>query len=700
MPRPTLQGPARPVLRRLIPWILGSTLVVLAVLAITRILWLREQVYTRAQAQLEARLEEQVQAWEDGFLDSLSAWLDLVAERADNAPSVQDKLRSDASGYLESVYIWVPARRITPDGRVREARMVFPRPHGFEDPQAMANHPCMVDARLLQYSEATPREVADAYLTGCASAPPAARVDAALSAAAVLAGQQRWNEALGALDAYASSDRDGDGEADGGLSADMTLRQAVEMGIPADRAVVFHSQRAALHMNRGLPGDEDRALNLYYQTGMQLAELDAPDAIGLENNRWALLDELQRHDRDRLHQRLAIAFEGLERRLRAYREITSQVLPEPPGRTSSEPRLIRDQYAERPYLLYYNTVRTSSGEWLGVALQLDQQMVLNDFLATATELRRDLAITDAGGTWLLGARRQPRDLAIQVPFPRTLTHLRVGMYPDAIERSADRNDEQWILPLILVTILVIIAFFALSAQISAQRRLRELLDRQREFTTRVTHELKTPIAGIKVMAETLELGAFKGDAGREAAARRIIDEADRLTSRIDEVLSSTRERKIPDPVVFDVEELLYELIDVWGPRMEQHGVRLEADLDLAPEIKGDPEAVRDAVGCLLDNALKYRDPDKDTPRVVLTLAGDDHQAVVSVADNGLGVPAKMREKIFDRFVRVEGPNRGLSGGHGLGLAQVAATARAHGGSITCTEGIDGGARFVLELRGA
>ena len=343
-----MKTPTTPVLRRLIPWILGGTLVVLAVLAITRIVWLREQVYNQAQQRLEERLEERVQTWEKGFLGTLQAWLDLAAERADNAPMVQEKLRSEPSSYLESIYVWVPARRITPEGRVREARMIFPVAHGFEDPQAMANHPCMVDARLLQYSDATPGEISDAYLQGCAKAPIAARVEAALSAAAVLAGDQRWDDALQALDLA-------------GVPPEMTLREAVELGITADRAVVFHSQRAALHMNRNMPGDEDRALNLYYQTGVQLAELDAPDAMGLENNRWALLDELQRHDRDRLHQRLAIEFEGLERRLRAYREITSQVLPEPPGRTSSEPRLIRDQYAERPYLLYYNTVRTSSG---------------------------------------------------------------------------------------------------------------------------------------------------------------------------------------------------------------------------------------------------------------------------------------------------------------------------------------------------
>lgn len=677
-------------LRRLIPWILGTTLVVLAGIAITRILWLREQLLVQAQRGLETRLEERVQSWEDATLDTLRTWLELAAERADDADSIQAKLRGDPGTYFESLYIWEPALRITEDGRTRDvpARMIFPVPHGVGDPGKVINHPCMVDARLLQYSEATPREIAQATLAGCRDAPPFARLEAAISAASTLERERDWDDAIRALESA-------------GIPPELTLAQALDLGIPADRAIVFRNQRAALRMNRGAPGDEDTALNLYYETGEQLAALDAPDARGLENSRWVLLDELKRHNRIRLFQRLELDFEALDRRLRAYREITSQVLPEAPGRTSREPRLIRDQYAERPYLLYYNVVPTSTGDWVGVALQLDQQMLINDFLRTTGGIRSDLAVTDASGAWLLGARRQTRDLAVEVPFPRTLSHLRVGLYPDAIERRTDRNDEQWILPLILTTVLVLIAFFALSAQIQAQRRLRELLDRQREFTTRVTHELKTPIAGIKVMAETLELGAFKGEAGRRDAARRIMDEADRLTARIDEVLSSTRERRIPDPVVFDLEEVVYELIDVWGPRMEQQGVQLEADLDLAPEVKGDPEAVRDAIGCLLDNALKYRDPDQQPPRVLLSLASDDAEkhAIVEVVDNGLGVPPRMREEIFEQFVRVEGPNRGLSGGHGLGLAQVRRTAEAHGGTIVCTEGLDGGARFTLTLRG-
>jgi signal transduction histidine kinase len=180
-------------------------------------------------------------------------------------------------------------------------------------------------------------------------------------------------------------------------------------------------------------------------------------------------------------------------------------------------------------------------------------------------------------------------------------------------------------------------------------------------------------------------------------ARRIVDEADRLTERVDESLAVGRERTVPDARRFDPEEPLLEAVDDWGPRLEDAGVKLVADLHPTDPVTGDPAAIRDAVACLLDNALKYHDPNKPQKMAWLTLQQEGKNVVIEVTDNGIGVPPEMRAAIFDRFVRVEGPNRGLSGGHGLGLAQVAEIARLHGGTVACTDGVDGGARFTLRL---
>jgi two-component system phosphate regulon sensor histidine kinase PhoR len=261
----------------------------------------------------------------------------------------------------------------------------------------------------------------------------------------------------------------------------------------------------------------------------------------------------------------------------------------------------------------------------------------------------------------------------------------------------ERLDDQWMIPMVVILMCVVLGAVALAAQIRADRQQQQLLLRQREFTTRVTHELKTPLAGIRVMAENLESGVYANPAQQREVARSIVHEADRLASRVEEILAVGKARKLPEPEPFDPEEVVLEAIDLWGPRLEHGGVTLHADLHPTDPIVGDAAAARDAVGCLLDNALKYR-REGGEPQVWLTLQQDGTEVVIEVSDNGIGVPPSMREAIFERFVRVEGPNRGMAGGHGLGLAQVREAAEAHRGSVECLESTEGGARFVLRLR--
>ena len=105
----------------------------------------------------------------------------------------------------------------------------------------------------------------------------------------------------------------------------------------------------------------------------------------------------------------------------------------------------------------------------------------------------------------------------------------------------------------------------------------------------------------------------------------------------------------------------------------------------------------DALKNLLSNAIKYQKEDRPL-RCILKVEEFKNHVEFSVSDNGLGVPTNYRKSIFQRFVRVEGPHRGLAGGHGLGLAFVEETARVHKGSIRCEDGILGGAKFVLRLQ--
>lgn len=143
--------------------------------------------------------------------------------------------------------------------------------------------------------------------------------------------------------------------------------------------------------------------------------------------------------------------------------------------------------------------------------------------------------------------------------------------------------------------------------------------------------------------------------------------------------------------------MVREVGERWRLLYEQAGARLDLDVPQSCHVVGLPGLVRDALTNLVDNALKYKREDRPLAATV-RLRADRRWATVEVEDNGLGVPAEMRRSIFERFARVEGPGRGKAGGHGLGLSFVADAAQAHGGSIECKGGAEGGARFVLRIR--
>jgi len=283
---------------------------------------------------------------------------------------------------------------------------------------------------------------------------------------------------------------------------------------------------------------------------------------------------------------------------------------------------------------------------------------------------------------------------MEVPF-LTLKHLRLGYRQSILEENAPRMGGHT-LPLLPPLLGAILGGAALAASFAADRRERELRDRPREFTARVTHALKTPLTGIRLMAENLEMGLADDPQVTREFSRRILEESDRLTARVDQILQVAREREPAAPEWIALDALMEALLEEWGPRMNDAGVLLEEDIASLSAL-GDPVLIRDALACLLDNALKYRRPDRDDPCVWVGLRRDGPWAVFTVADNGMGVPLAKRAVIFERYARVEGPGRGKTGGHGLGLAFVADAVAEHRGRVDCTSGPDGGARFTVRI---
>ena len=230
----------------------------------------------------------------------------------------------------------------------------------------------------------------------------------------------------------------------------------------------------------------------------------------------------------------------------------------------------------------------------------------------------------------------------------------------------------------------------------AYLRAVELADRQAGFMAAVSHEMRTPLAAMRLLAENLESGVADRAGERDDHVRLLRGECARLSTLVENVLAYTGKTQefLPEPL--DLSALLADLTEMIRPLAERHGVRLETRVEPLPVPPGgDAAALRRALLNLLDNALKHT-PAGGTVRCEIRAAAPAHWQI-EVSDTGPGVPEAERGRIFEPFYRIGSELRRTTPGVGLGLALVRRTARAHGGEVAVSNIPSGGARFSLTL---
>jgi signal transduction histidine kinase len=217
------------------------------------------------------------------------------------------------------------------------------------------------------------------------------------------------------------------------------------------------------------------------------------------------------------------------------------------------------------------------------------------------------------------------------------------------------------------------------------------------FINAVTHELKTPVASIRLYLETLQKRAVD-EPKRQEFYRIMLEDSDRLLATIEQVLRTGRigHATRPSSTAVDLGAVIEECLDRARKLHHVEPEALQYHAGPALTVLGDPDEMRAAISNLIDNALKYSGAEINVN--VETSLVDGKFAMVKVTDQGAGIPKTELKQIFKRFYRVPGPMAVRIKGTGLGLYIVRSVAKRHGGRAWAeSEGPGRGSTFALEL---
>lgn len=253
---------------------------------------------------------------------------------------------------------------------------------------------------------------------------------------------------------------------------------------------------------------------------------------------------------------------------------------------------------------------------------------------------------------------------------------------------------------ILLSVGCVLLFFfivGLTYQLAQALAARRYAQKQEEFISNITHEMKSPLAAIKLHAQTLQAVDLAA-AAREVSLRHIVQQADRMGRLVDNVLESSRllaHRRRHELRPVNLALFLARYLTEVRPPIEARGVRVRGEAGEPVTVMANEEALRQVMDNLIDNAVRFSPPGGE---VRCRLRGDGRLARIEVEDDGEGIPKKELPHVFDRFYQAGRESDPQRRGTGLGLSIVAGLVEEmHGEVRAYSQEERPGSRFVIDL---
>ncbi|WP_459980793.1 sensor histidine kinase [Nocardioides sp. AN3] len=234
------------------------------------------------------------------------------------------------------------------------------------------------------------------------------------------------------------------------------------------------------------------------------------------------------------------------------------------------------------------------------------------------------------------------------------------------------------------------------ALVEDRTRERRVEAVRRDFVANVSHELKTPVGAIRVLADAVAEASEDPEAVKRFAGRMLI-ESDRLTQLVQQIIELSRlqgDEPLEEPVAVDVDEVVSAAVDTVTVDAAGKRISVVTGGTKGLFVFGNEEQVAAAVTNLVANAVAYSDPGSS---VSVTAKADGGAVEISVVDQGIGIPQDELDRIFERFYRVDPARHRSTGGTGLGLSIVKHVAATHGGEVRVWSVEGQGSTFTLTL---